>query len=172
MNYNVAQLLKEPTGSQRGFTVGEALADPESPVEHVVGSGKMVRTHQGVWVQGQLTATIWQDCSRCLVEFNRSLELELDEEYLPRIDLQTGRRTQEPDDWVGLYISDDHMLNLAEVIRQSALSSLPLKPLCTPECIGICDRCGVNRNQTECDCDSNDIDPRWAALRSLIVDGQ
>ena len=61
MNYNVAQLLKEPTGSQRNFTIGETFADSETLVEQVVGVGRMVRTHQGIWVQADITATVSQD---------------------------------------------------------------------------------------------------------------
>jgi uncharacterized protein len=170
MNYNVAQLLKEPIGARRSFVIDDEFADPEHLVEYVEGSGQIVRTHQGVWVTAQVSASITQDCSRCLIAFNRKLELELDEEYLPQIEVKTGRRTHLLEDWTGLYIGDDHTLNLTEAIRQSAIATLPLKPLCRAKCGGICDRCGVDRNQTDCDCYSNDIDPRWAALRSLIVD--
>ncbi len=170
MNYNVAQLLKEPIGSQRAFTVGEPYADLEPPVEYVAGAGRFVRTHQGVWVEADVSVTVMQDCSRCLADFNRTLDLELDEEYLPQVDVRTGHRLDVPEDWDGLYIADDHTLNLTEAVRQSAIAALPLKPLCRPECGGICDRCGRDRNQFKCDCYELDIDPRWAALRALIVD--
>ena len=170
MNYNVAQLLKEPTGSQRNFTIGKTFADSETLVEQVVGAGRMVRTHQGIWVQADITATVSQGCSRCLVEFNRTLELELEEEYLPIVDVNSGRRVDLPEDWGGLVIGDDHTLNITEAVRQTAITELPLKPLCRPECGGICDRCGTDLNTTDCDCYALDIDPRWAALRALLVD--
>ena len=170
MNYNVAQLLKEPVGSHRSFSLGEPLVDPDPLAQRVAGSGRMVRTHQGIWVQANITVTVAQDCSRCLTDFNRPLGVELDEEYLPQRDVKTGRRLASPEDWSGLYIGDDHVLGLSEAIRQSAISTLPLKPLCRPDCHGICDRCGMDRNQSECDCRALAIDPRWAVLRSLIAD--
>lgn len=171
MNYNVSQLLKEPTGSEREFDINEGeFSDSDYTVKGASGCVRMVRTHQGIWVQGRLTVRIAQDCSRCLTDFSQTLELELDEEYFPELDVRTGRRELPPEDWEGLYIGADHTLDLAEATRQSALTVLPLKPLCKTDCVGICDRCGLDRNRNTCDCYATDIDPRWAALRSLITE--
>ncbi len=171
MNYNVSQLLKEPTGSERAFDIDEGgFGDSEYTVDYASGSVTMVRTHHGIWVQGHLTVRVAQDCSRCLTDFGQTLELELDEEYFPEIDVRTGRWNLPPEDWEGLYIGADHILDLGEATRQSALAVLPLKPLCQPDCVGICDRCGTDRNRNKCDCYTLDIDPRWAALRSLITE--
>ena len=172
MNYNVAQLLKEPIGSERQLDVGEPVEDAGQLVQYVTGDVKLIRTHQGIWLHADLTVRISQDCSRCLVDFNRTLELELDEEYFPEVDVRTGRRVLPPEDWEGLYIGADHILDLAEATRQSALATLPMKPLCKPDCVGICDLCGIDRNLGDCDCYAVDIDPRWAALRSLIIEPQ
>lgn len=173
MKYNVSQLLKEPIGSERTFVINEGdLTQLSDPVDNAKGPAKLVRTHQGIWAQAELTVRVSQDCSRCLDDFCQHLELTIDEEYFPEVDVRTGRRTPPPDDWEGLYIGSDHILDLAEATRQSALAVLPLKPLCKQDCVGICDRCGSNRNQNECHCYANDIDPRWAALRALIVEPQ
>ena len=171
MNYNVSQLLKEPTGSEREFDINEGeFSDSGYTVNGAAGRVRMVRTHQGIWVQGWLTVRVEQDCSRCLTDFSQTLELELDEEYFPELDMRTGRRELPPEDWEGLYIGADHILDLAEATRQSALTVLPLKPLCKPDCVGICDRCGLDRNRSACDCYAMEIDPRWEALRSLIAE--
>ena len=47
------------------------------------------------------------------------------------------------------------------------LLELPLAPLCNPDCAGLCATCGANHNLTRCECVTSEIDPRWAALRSL-----
>ena len=170
MNYNVAQLLKEPIGSERRFRVEEALGAVGQPARRATGAVRMVRTHQGIWVQAALTVEVGQDCSRCLADFSRTLDLELDEEYFPEVDIRTGRRMTPPEDWEGMYIGSDHILDLDEAARQSALAALPLKPLCQPDCAGMCDRCGANRNGENCNCDTDEIDPRWAALRPLLAE--
>ncbi|MCY4416953.1 MAG: DUF177 domain-containing protein [Chloroflexi bacterium] len=171
MNYNVSQLLKEPIGSERDFTITKGeTADHSFPIDYAAGYAKLIRTHQGIWVQASVTAQVSQDCSRCLAEASHALDLEIDEEYFPEIDVRTGHQISPPTDWEGLYIGADNLLDLAEAIRQSALAILPLKPLCTPDCPGICDICGVNRNHHQCGCYSEQIDPRWEALRSLMAD--
>ena len=171
MHYNVSQLLKEPTGSERAFNIDDVeFGDWECTVDYASGSVIMVRTHHGIWVQGHLTVRVAQDCSRCLAEISQTLALELDEEYFPEIDVRTGRWELPPADWEGMYIGADHMLDLAEATRQSTLAVLPLKPLCKPDCAGICDRCGADRNRSGCACYDMDIDPRWAALHSLIIE--
>lgn len=172
MKYNVAQLLKEAIGSHRNFDIEENICDADHPVEHVRGSVEMVRTHQGIWLRARLAVRVPQDCSRCLDAFSRTHSIELDEEFFPEIDVNTGARVLLPDDSEALYINSDHSLDLAEATRQATLAALPLKPLCKPECVGICDRCGLNRNQGSCDCYNLEIDPRWAALRSLMDDQQ
>lgn len=40
--------------------------------------------------------------------------------------------------------------------------------LCKEDCKGLCPHCGADRNVTECDCESRQIDPRFAALRALL----
>ncbi len=172
MKYNVAQLLKEAIGSHRNFDIEEDICDADHPVEYVRGSVKMVRTHQGIWVQARLDVRIPQDCSRCLEGFSRTFGIELDEEYFPEIDVKTGARILLPDDWEALFISPDHNLDLAEATRQATLAALPLKPLCRPDCVGICDRCGRDRNLEPCDCYNREVDPRWASLLSLMDEQQ
>ena len=172
MKYNVAQLLKEAIGSHRDFEIEEDICDVDHPVEHVRGSVEMVRTHQGIWVKACLNVRVPQDCSRCLENFSRTLSIELDEEYFPEVDVKTGTRVLLPDDWEALFISTDHNLDLAEATRQATLATLPLKPLCKPDCVGICDRCGVDRNLGSCDCYNLEIDPRWASLRLLMDEQQ
>ncbi len=172
MKYNVAQLLKEAIGAHRNFDIEEDICDADHPMVHVRGPVDMVRTHQGIWVKAQLSVLVPQDCSRCLESFSRTLTIELDEEYFPEIDVKTGARVLLPDDWEALFINPDHNLDLAEATRQATLAALPLKPLCKPECVGICDRCGRDRNIGSCDCYNREIDPRWAALIPLMDEQQ
>ena len=172
MKYNVAQLLKEAIGSHRNFDIEEDICDAEHPMEHVRGAVDMVRTHQGIWVQARLVVRVPQYCSRCLDAFSRTIRIELDEEYFPEVDVKTGMSALPPDEWDALCIAADQNLDLAEATRQATLAAMPLKPLCKPECVGICDRCGCDRNQDPCDCYNREIDPRWAALRSLMDEQQ
>ncbi|HEX2988610.1 MAG TPA: DUF177 domain-containing protein, partial [Chloroflexota bacterium] len=69
IGFNIAQLLKAPTGTIRRVEVDEL--DPELAADlHLVspirGSLKLMRTTAGVLVEGKLTYEIELNCSRCL----------------------------------------------------------------------------------------------------------
>jgi uncharacterized protein len=55
------------------------------------------------------------------------------------------------------------------VLRQALLLSLPMQPLCKPDCAGLCPICGQDLNQGPCDCVSVEIDPRWEKLGLLLA---
>jgi uncharacterized protein len=44
-----------------------------------------------------------------------------------------------------------------------------VEALCRSDCLGLCPQCGGNRNLDECHCDEDPIDPRWAALQTLLA---
>jgi uncharacterized protein len=44
----------------------------------------------------------------------------------------------------------------------------PLRFLCHDDCKGLCQRCGKNLNEGECDCSKKEIDPRMAPLQKLL----
>ncbi len=45
--------------------------------------------------------------------------------------------------------------------------NIPMKPLCRPDCKGLCPTCGADRNETACSCEEPTADSRWAALAAL-----
>jgi uncharacterized protein len=69
-----------------------------------------------------------------------------------------------------LSIDDHHNLDLSEVIRQRLWLAGPTESLCNPDCLGLCPRCGGNRNLEECQCEEINVDPRWSALQALLPD--
>ncbi len=50
---------------------------------------------------------------------------------------------------------------------QQFVLALPAKPLCDPDCKGLCPKCGVNLNEEQCSCQDDEGDPRLAVLRQL-----
>ena len=65
-----------------------------------------------------------------------------DEEFLPGTDIRTGLPLHVPGQDEQPLIDEHHELDLDEVLRQSILTSLPLRPLCTAACPGLCSFCG------------------------------
>ena len=174
MHYNVAQLLKEPMGSTRRDTVDEgSLPLDDVTVDRLEGSLLLTRTDAGVWVHGNLRAEMLATCSRCLEEFSQSVALELDEQYYPLVDPTSGAPIADDlmeDD--SFRVSPEQVLDVGEAVRQLVIAQTPMKPLCGPNCAGICPRCGASRNVTPCLCAEPPQDPRWARLHQILASAE
>lgn len=168
MQYNVAQLLKEPVGSTRTYWVDEkdVSIDGEGRVD-VQGEVTFLWTHRSILVTGSLTTNLTGVCGRCLEPFEYDLSLELEEEYFPTIDINTGLPVEPPEE--GFTLDQNHILDLAEAVRQSIVMATPMKLVCRAECKGLCPECGVNLNYTTCNCAAQTTDLRWAKLKVLAL---
>ena len=173
MQYNVAQLLKEPTGATRSVELNQG---PESrggySPDGLAGRMQFLRTHQGLLVRGNVKARVSLTCSRCLNEFVDAAQLDLEEEFFPRVDVNTGQRMPLPSDTEGTIIDVNHVLDLTEVLRQYVIAAQPIKPLCRADCSGLCQECGVDLNKENCTCGEGTRDPRWAGLAALLRESE
>ncbi|MSQ22404.1 MAG: DUF177 domain-containing protein [Dehalococcoidia bacterium] len=170
MQFNVAHLLKGTMGTSQLVTLDAAFAPlDETGTSQVHGQIQLMHVTGGIWVSGLLDSNAVCTCSRCLKGFSLTLQLQLDEIYLPAMDIITGATSPLPEDTDPSFIIDDHhTLDLTEAVRQSAIVALPMKPLCRPDCAGLCPECGSDRNQVRCTCQSSTRDPRWESITRLL----
>ncbi|NLE09509.1 MAG: DUF177 domain-containing protein [Dehalococcoidales bacterium] len=162
MQINVSQLLKSVIGTERTYTVESALNIDNQEVTFT-GNARLVKTDRGILVTGQFSADILSECSRCLSRYLQHLDFVIEEEYVPTMDIVTGTDLPLPED-PGTFTIDNHnILDLSEAVRQYAILNMPLKPLCRPDCVGLCISCGANLNVTKCTCTAP-VDPRWEKL--------
>lgn len=66
-----------------------------------------------------------------------------------------------------LLVNENGCVNIDEPASEELLLSLPFRSLCSEDCKGLCPKCGCNKNVTECECITREIDPRWAALKNF-----
>ena len=169
MRYNIAQLLKEPIGSSREYHLDENFTGPQRFAEVARGPVYILRTHQGILVRATLQVRSTLACSRCLGGYIHSSELSIEEEFFSTVDLQTGRSLPVPAEAEeGSLIDNNHLLDLADTIREYVVTDIPMKPLCRRECLGLCQGCGTDLNLGHCDCDNSPKDPRFRALADLM----
>jgi uncharacterized protein len=173
MQYNVAQLLKGPTGGFRRYDLDEEIANLDEglePISPLKGSITLMRTSQGILASGKLRTTLRMTCSRCLEFVDVKVELNLQEEFHPKVRIAEVPLDDVPEEDYdeALLIDEHHVLDLHEVIRQGLWLAAPMEVLCRPDCAGLCPRCGGNRNLGECTCDEAAVDPRWVALQRLL----
>lgn len=178
LTFNVAQLLKESIGATRTAEViaelhhlvpelaAELGADDTEPAE-LSGPVRLMRTGGDVLVQGHFEAQLVLPCVRCLTPVRVPLHVELEEVFSPTLDVITGQAIVPTEDDRALWIDEHHILDLHEVLRQNVLLAVPLRPLCRPDCRGLCPTCGQNLNDGPCSC-RPEPDPRWARLTALL----
>lgn len=171
--WNVAQLLKEPIGAIRRFDVQATVLQDEEDVTQaapLVGQVSMLRTNLGVLVEGMLTGPVTVACTRCLKPVTVDVTVELEEEFKPTVDVVRGAYVPVDEDDTALLIDEHHVLDIGEVLRQAVLLEVPIQVLCRPDCAGLCQTCGQNLNEGNCDCPDEDSDARWEQLSALLDD--
>lgn len=172
MNFNVAQLLKEPSGFTKEYDLQEDIAalDPEiAPLSALTGQVQLIRTADGVYALGTLRTNLELNCSRCLDEFSYPLKFRLEEEFRPSIDIATGANLPYgEDDDSATRIDAHHILDLREVVRQDILLAMPPHPICRSNCAGLCSVCGQNLNDNPHEHSDDRIDPRLEVLKQLL----
>jgi uncharacterized protein len=163
MYINVAQLLKEPVGSTRSYEVDEFIGEDDT--NHVQGKVTLIHTNRSVLVQGSMTASAKDICNRCLEPVDFRVTFDIEDEYLPSIDIISGAPL--PVDPGSFTLDQNHVMDLNEALNQYMAMAMPMKVLCRPDCAGICPSCGHNLNKGSCSCPSQITDPRWSKLVNL-----
>ena len=92
----------------------------------------ITRITNAVNVEMFLKYSIYMTCGRCLNEF----ELDLNKGFILN------------------YIADKTkpLIDLDPDIIEEIILDYPFKPLCNPECKGLCPKCGNNVNEGKCSC--------------------
>ncbi|HVL93480.1 MAG TPA: DUF177 domain-containing protein [Acidimicrobiales bacterium] len=139
-------------GPLAGLAVtGSAVPDGGDVVVDVV----LESVPGAVLATGTVEAPWRGDCRRCAGEAVGRLRVEVRELF------------EEQPDPEQTYPLDGDRLDLEPMARDAVLLELPLAPLCSPECQGLCPTCGADRNQGDCGCAPQKVDDRWAALDAL-----
>jgi len=168
LSYNVASLLRAAPGTERRYSVEDVrldIADDLALAEPINGEVRLSRTGRSVLAKAHLSTAIEGYCSRCLTTIVAPIDVDIDEEALPSIDIDTGLpldRDAEPD---ALRLDDHHELDLAEPVREAISLAEPITLLCREDCRGLCPTCGADLNTVTDHSHSEEaIDPRLAAL--------
>ena len=172
LQFNVAQLLKEATGATRSYDVNietkDELEQDVTVVSPLVGRVEFLRTGPNILVTGQLDTTLQKNCGRCLTDFTTPVSIKLEEEFYPVINVLTGVSLEIPEEVEAAnLINEQNILDLSESVRQELVVISEGIRYCRPDCKGLCPHCGQDQNTDPCDCEENQIDPRWAGLQAL-----
>lgn len=160
---DVRDLLERP-GSSKTVRVAEPVSGLATELVEVPqdvpleGDLTLESVVEGIYVTGALAGRMAFRCARCLKPFERGFDLPLQEMFV---------RDPGPDD--DYVLDPDLRLDPEPMVRDAVVLSMPFSPLCKPDCLGLCERCGGDRNLGECSC-TEPIDPRWSALERFTQD--
>lgn len=163
----VADLIDSPGASRAVDLVLPVPADFDVPLvtvrEPLRLTGVVESVVDGLLVRGALEADAAASCARCLEPVEDHVRAEFAELFTDPLSLEPEERDAQDG---GYEITDAH-IDLDALLRDALAPALPAKPLCREDCAGLCAQCGVNRNETDCDCVDETTDARWAALEGL-----
>lgn len=170
LKFNVAQLLREEIGGRRNYTFTEAELplDETISLRNLAGTVRFTRTASGVLATVQASGEVEVQCTRCLTSVVVPLNIQFRDEFHSMVEVNTGVSLPTPDEDDPFFISESHLLDLGEAIREYALIELPMRPLCREDCKGLCPRCGADLNDGSCGCADEDTDDRFDALKKLL----
>ena len=168
MLFNVSGLIQEGIGATREYDLDGLLQVEGQRPEPVNGQVEFLRTMAGILVYAHLEMVEPETCSRCLQPLEEKLQVDFEEEFQATVDVHTGRPLLERPDAEAFLIDSNHMLDLTEAVRQYREASLAMKPLCRPDCKGLCPNCGHDLNAGDCGCAAGEFDERLAVLAKLL----
>jgi len=131
--------------------------------------GRVERSGQQVRLRGKINTTAEVDCDRCLKSVSVPVETEFDVTYVPEEDYTSSEAAELQEEDLSLSVFDGETIDIDELVREQVLLALPNRALCGEECKGLCPVCGADRNVNPCDCQSKEIDPRWAGLLKAVT---
>jgi uncharacterized protein len=161
LRINAVELLRQP-GAVRDVVVDVEAAPLDADHERLVGDIRvelhLTALNDGIDVVGTVSADWATVCRRCLADVSGTAVGEIDELY--------QIEPLDPD----AYVIRDGQLDLAPLVRETVLLELDTERLCRDDCAGLCPVCGVDRNRSECSCDTTVRDDRWAGLEGFVPD--
>ncbi len=120
------------------------------------------RIRSGILLSGKISTNVELSCSRCLKKFPFRVETKIREIFTFKEKMELFK-----DEETVKEILPEKIVDIEPSIKEMLILSLPTKPLCDPECKGLCPVCGENLNEHQCDCETEFIDERLKILKKL-----
>ena len=173
MKLDLSDIARNP-GSYAEEPIELTLRDVEGMTLTAPVRGKIIVSSTGrvLLLEGAVDTEVELVCYRCGGTYRQLVHAEFQEDFVVQPPAPGGQSLaiefdeEEPD--VQFFFPGTLDLNLDELLRQSILLALPVKPLCQDDCQGLCPHCGHNLNESACACQPEGVNPRLAALRHLL----
>lgn len=151
------QYEEDPLSLQEGVNVDEKISV----------SLKVFRLEETVSISGEIKVTLGFECSRCLKEFSHPLSSSIRIDYMPMKEMGKEKEYELKSDDLDKSFYKGDKIDMTELVKEQILLILPMQPLCSSECKGLCPVCGKDLNEGHCTCERKGIDQRLAILKKF-----
>lgn len=130
-------------------------------------NGKLRRSDSQLKLEGSLRAQTEVVCDRCLKAVIVKIDTEFAVEYISSDFYDAAETLELHEDDLALSIYEGNKIDVDDLAREQLYLALPTRILCDDNCLGLCPVCSANKNDVKCSCETEEIDPRWTALKDL-----
>ena len=120
-------------------------------------SGSIVNDKGILKLTGVIETVYSAQCGRCLSEMEIGVSLAVREFIYG----------EPPEEDSEAYTYAGKTVDMEQIIKDNIILNLPVRQICSDDCIGLCSECGTNLNIASCDCKKESSDPRLEVLNKL-----
>jgi uncharacterized protein len=107
-------------------------------------------------------------CARCVEPFPFANASEFHLRFRPRPEIsEENAEVEVTPDELDVEFYAERAIALRDLANEQIQLAIPMKPLCTEGCLGLCPQCGANQNGEGCSCAETAVDPRFAVLAGI-----
>jgi len=146
------------------------IAIPEGDI--IEADLRLESVTEGVLLSAEIYAVAIGECIRCLDTVEVVIDRKIQELYRYEPTNEKGRKKKRDDEDIDLEMEDElqmegDLMNLEAPIIDAIILTLPVNPLCSEECLGLCPDCGEKWINLPEDHAHEVIDARWSGLENL-----
>ena len=119
-------------------------------------------------IAGNIKGAAQINCGRCLMPVETAIDIPFKSSYVSSEYESHEKEIQIGGDDLDVDFYQDETIHLAALVREQIILNVPETALCKPDCQGLCQKCGANKNEKKCNCSEREIDPRLKVLENLI----
>ena len=122
---------------------------------------------QDIFVSGRILLSVIRECGRCLEHFEAMMDIPFSY-VITRVHVEEKEHELSIDELEQSFLHGEEV-DVAQIIEEQVALALPMRPLCSETCRGLCPHCGSDLNKNQCDCNQDVVDVRFEKLKDFQV---
>lgn len=131
---------------------------------------EVIQEADRIKLSGRLQGAVRIPCSRCLQDFVLNLDESIDFTLLRPLSADAPAEIDLKPEDLDTEFFDGITIDVDLIVAEQIFLALPQKPLCGPDCQGLCSSCGADLNREGCRCEKQEEGSVFSALRSIKIE--